>query len=97
MPKKEIESMPTDIRDMIMKSTGMSEEQAEQMGTLSQKIRNFAIDNVVDGDMISPADIALAGLAAKMSGNWLEQAAVAEAREADAEEVPAEGDAAAHG
>ena len=96
MPK-EIESMPTDIRDMIMKQTGMSAEQAEIMGTLSQQIRDFAIDNVCEGDRISPADIVLAGLAAKMAGNWLEQAAIAEAREADAEEVPAEGDAAAHG
>lgn len=73
---KPIEPMPKDVLEEIKAQTGMGDEQVERMGVLSQRIRDFAIDNVCDGDMISPANLAVAGLAAKMAGNWLQQMAI---------------------
>jgi len=75
----EFEQMPDEICDVLCKATGMSRENANEVGILAQKIRAYAIDNIVPGESISPAHIAMASISAKMAGEWLSELAVAEA------------------
>ena len=64
-----VEPMPKDVLDMLME-LGMDEAQAEFTGLLGQKIRTFVLENIGDGDMVSPADLAIAGVACQMTGAW---------------------------
>ncbi len=64
-----VEPMPKDVLEMLM-DMGMDETQAEQTGLLGQKVRNFVLENIGNGDMVSPADLAVAGIACQMTGAW---------------------------
>jgi hypothetical protein len=64
-----VEPMPKDVLEILM-NMGMDEAQAELTGFLGQKIRSFVLDNIGDGEMVSPADLAIAGIACQMTGAW---------------------------
>lgn len=85
------EKMPDDVKESLM-GMGMDAEQAEACGILSQKIKDFALDNIVEGDMVSAADMIVASVAAEMAGEWLKYAAQVVAMESLLEDLAEESD-----
>lgn len=69
-----IEPMPKDVLKILM-DMGLTEEQAEMAGFLGQKIRNYCLENIGKDDLVSPAELAIAATACRMTAAWFDYAA----------------------
>lgn len=68
----EIEEMTEEQIAEAMEMTGLDREDVLTMNVLGQKVRNFALENASEGDKVSLKQIAIAAIATKMAGSWME-------------------------
>lgn len=75
MSDTRIQPMPDEFKTLLA-SMGMDERDAELCGVLSQKVRDFVLDEISDeNEQVTTLDMAIAAVALKMTSAWLEHVA----------------------